>query len=149
MILLVRLHNHRNRKLIGSFETVENMRVTNCVRATQWRDAVTEGCKCHSGDVIMKALHAQHERQLFCSPWHWLLPAGELPTRLEGVQQRVHQGSQMEKEQNLLSGSAIPKQTERVSVCALLILEDMRRRQPEEEEALAVMGRDRGCFQRV
>lgn len=45
----------------------------------------------------------------------------------------------MEKEQNLLSGSAIPKQTERLSVLTLLILEDMRRRQPAEEEALAAM----------
>lgn len=68
---------------------------------------MTEGCKCHSRDVLMKALHAQHERQLFCSSWHWLLLAGELPTRLEEVQQKVHQGSQMEKEQNLLSGSAV------------------------------------------
>lgn len=102
------------------------------MHASQWWDAVTEGCKCRSRDVLMKALHAQHERQLFCSPWHWLFLAGELPTRLEGVQQRVHQGSQMEKERNLLSGSAVPKQTERLSVCTLLILEDMRRRQPVE-----------------
>lgn len=49
----------------------------------------------------------------------------------------------MEKEQNLLSGAAIPRQTERASVCTLLILEDTRRGQPEEEEVLAVMGRER------
>lgn len=97
----------------------------------------------------MKALHAQHERQLFCSPWHWLLLAGELPTRLEGVQQKVHQGSQMEKERNLLSGSAIPKQTERLSARTLLIPVDVRRRQPVKEVALAVTQRDLGCFQRV
>lgn len=60
------------------------------LHAIQWRVAVTEGCKCHSGDVLMKALHAQHERQLFCSLWHQLLLAGELPTGLEGVQWKVH-----------------------------------------------------------
>lgn len=60
------------------------------LHAIQWRVAVTEGCKCHSGDVLMKALHAQHERQLFCSLWHRLLLAGELPTGLEGVQWKVH-----------------------------------------------------------
>lgn len=59
------------------------------MRATQWWLAVTEGCKCHSGDVLMKALQAQHERQLFRSPWHQLFLAGELPTGLEGVQRKV------------------------------------------------------------
>lgn len=77
---------------------------------------MTEGCKCHSGDVLMKALRAQHERQLFCSPWHPPLLAGELPTGLEGDQQKVHSESQMEKEQDLLSGSAIAKETECFSV---------------------------------
>lgn len=58
--------------------------------AIQWRVAVTEGCKCHSGDVLMKALQAQHERQLFCSPWHPLFLAGALLTGLAAVQQKVH-----------------------------------------------------------
>lgn len=90
--------------------------------------AVTEGCKCHAGDVLMKALHAQHERQLFCSPWHGLLPAGQLPIGLEGVQQKVRRQSQMEKEEDLLSGPAIVKQTECLSICAALLLEDVQRR---------------------
>ena len=98
------------------------------MRAIQRRVAVTEGCKCHSGDVLMKAQHAQHERQLFCSPWRWLLLAGVLPTGLEGVQRKVHQESQMEKEQDLPSGPGIAKQMERLSICVALLLEDMRRR---------------------
>ena len=98
------------------------------MHAIQRRVAVTEGCKCHSGDVLMKARHAQHERQLFCSPWRWLLLAGVLPTGLEGVQRKVHRESQMEKEQDLPSGPAIAKQMECLSICVALLLEDMRRR---------------------
>lgn len=63
----------------------------------------------------MKAPHAQTGGVL-CSPWHRLLLAGELPAGLEGAQQKVHR-SQMEKEQNSLSGPAIAKQTGCLSIC--------------------------------
>lgn len=75
--------------------------------ALWWQVAVTEGCKCHSGDVLMRALHAQHERQLLSSPWHRLFLAGELQMGLEGVQWKVHQESQMERKQDLPSGPAM------------------------------------------
>lgn len=95
----------------------------------QRQAAVTEGCKCHSGDTLMKALHAQHERQLFCSPWHWVLLAVELPpTRLERVQCKVHRDSQMENEQDLPCGSANAKQTKRSSAGLPLILGNICRK---------------------
>lgn len=75
--------------------------------ALWWQVAVTEGCKCHSGDVLMRALHAQHERQLLSSPWHQLFLAGELQMGLERVQRKVHQESQMERKQDLPSGPAM------------------------------------------
>lgn len=51
--------------------------------------AAATGLQMPLRGVLMKALHAQHERQLFCSPWHWLLLAGGPPTGLEGIQQKV------------------------------------------------------------
>lgn len=104
------------------------------------RGCVNEGSACTTPEAIIPF------------SWHWILLAEELPTRLEGVQEKVHQGSQMEKEQNFLPGSAISEQTESLSVCTILILEDMRRRQCEEEEeedSSVVMERDLGCFQRA
>lgn len=58
--------------------------------------------------------------------------------------------SQMEKEQNLLSGPAIAKQTERLSICVTLLLEDMRRRWHGGRRRLSwLTEKDLGCFRPV
>lgn len=51
-----------------------------------------------------------------CSPWHRLLLAGELLAGWKELS-RKFTGSQMEKEQNSLSGPAIANQTECLSIC--------------------------------
>lgn len=53
----------------------------------------------------------------------------------------------MEKEQNLLSGPAIAKQTECLSICVTLLLEDVRRRwHSGRKKPSWWMERDLGCF---
>lgn len=120
------------------------------LRASQWQDALTEGCKCHSGDVLMKGSACTTREAIILFSLALASP-GRRAAHKAGRSSAESSPRKPDGERTELAVWICRPQTdraERLSVPTLLIPVDMRRRQPAEEVALAVVQRDPGCFQR-
>lgn len=144
MTLPPKQHNpQKQKKLTGSFETVENVRVLNCVLVSgrmlgqrtvnATPGCVNEGSACTTREAII----------LFSLA---LAPPGRRAAHKAGRSSAESSPREPDGERTELAVWICRPQTERELVCTLLILEDMRRRQREEEAASAVMEGNLGCF---